>query len=84
MTILATGARQDGIEFGGVRPLTRVARQAHDAFMNALTEGGASRAQRGRAGKLDRSTLIKVIDFQVDIFEYARLTAGKGEVLKDA
>jgi hypothetical protein len=85
MTILATGPRQDGIEFDGVRPLTRLARQVHNAFGYALTEVGVSRAQRGRAEELDRSSnLTKAMDLQVDVFEDARLTASRGEVLKVA
>jgi hypothetical protein len=84
MTILATGARQDGIESGGVRPLTRVERQAHDAFMHALAEGGVSRVQRGRAKELERSNSIRGINLRIDVFEDAKLTAGKGGAPKVA
>lgn len=68
MTILARGGRQDGTESGGLRPPIRVAMQAHDAFMHALTGGRASRAETGRAQEFDRSSdLIEEIDSQVDV-----------------
>jgi hypothetical protein len=85
MTILATGARPNDIEPGGVGPLIRVAGKAHDAFMRILAKGAASGSQRGRVEEFERSAkLITAFGLRMEVFEEVKLIAGQDEVVQVA
>jgi hypothetical protein len=85
MTILATGARPDCIESGGVGPLIWAAGEAHDAFVCALADGAASGSQGRRAEELEHSSkLIGAIFLRIEVFAGAKLTIGKEEALQVA
>jgi hypothetical protein len=85
MTSLATGTRPKDVGSGGVGPLTRVAGKARDAFGRILANSAASGSQRGRAEELELSAeLITEIGLRMDVFEVAKLIAGKGEVVQVA
>jgi LmbE family N-acetylglucosaminyl deacetylase len=85
MTILATGARPDCIESGGVGPLVWAAGEAHDAFVCALANGAASGSQGKRAEELERSSrLMGAIFLRIDAFADAKLTIGKEEAVQVA
>jgi len=85
MTILATGARPDATESGGVRPLIRVAREALDVSMLASAKGGASGGKKGRAEDLERSLqLSRAIGLRIDVFNDAKLRPLRDEALKVA